>query len=190
MVIGEHPWNVSNTSIMLRQILKAAYTIPTFVSSDCKSLIQGMMKVNPTDRMTIEEILEHPWLKLAQSVPTKPSFKAPSLVMPEPAPTTMKEVSEASARISTRENSGIFSPFEESHEAGETGSMPKLVQRSLSFEHLVSREPEQLGSARRKVEGPGAALAQVRQRSATNLTQQRGPARKRPVGTFDEDDGE
>jgi serine/threonine protein kinase len=190
MVTGEHPWNVSNTSIMLRQILKAAYTIPSFVSLGCKTLIQGMMKVNPADRITIEAILEHPWLKLAQSVPTKANFKPPSLDLPAAPPTTIKEVSEASARASTRENSGIFSPFEEGQGDGQNGAMPRLVQRSLSFESMVSREPEQIVSARRKVQGPNMALAQSRQRSATNIKEARVPIRKRTKGAFEEDDGE
>jgi serine/threonine protein kinase len=189
MVIGEHPWNVSNTSIMLRQILKAAYTVPGFVSPACKNLIQSMMKVTPADRITIESLLEHPWMKLAESVPTKPSFKAPALVIPAPQPATIKDISEASARASQHSDSGICSPFEAG--AAGSGAMPKLVQRSLSFENMVSRGPEENMSARRKVQGPGVSLAQSRQRSATNLEAQRRAqvGRRKVMGPIDEDDG-
>jgi serine/threonine protein kinase len=190
MVSGEHPWNVSNTSIMLRQILKAAFTVPPFVSAGCKQLIQSMMKVNPADRITIESIIDHPWLKLAASVPTNPGFKPPVLQMPTPQPTTIKDISEASARAAHTSDSGIFSPFQA--EAQPSGEMPRLVQRSASFESLVgARGPDENMSARRKVQVSGPSLAQSRQKSATNLEAQRRTqvGRRKPIGTIDEDDG-
>jgi serine/threonine protein kinase len=188
MVVGEHPWNVSNTSIMLRQILKAAYTVPTFVSPACKSLIQAMMKVNPVDRITIEGIVEHPWFACAATAPAKPAFTPPALVIPAPQATTIKDIAEASARASQQGDSGIVSPFEAGQQPA--GEMPKLVQRSLSFENLVGTAPEQLGSARRKVQAPaGLSLSQTRQRSATNLATQKKALGRRALGAIDEDDG-
>jgi serine/threonine protein kinase len=190
MVVGEHPWNVANTSIMLRQILKAAYTVPNFVSPECKALIQGMMKVNPADRITIEGIIEHPWMACAAKAPAKPEFLPPVLQIPAPQATTIKDISEASARAAQHGDSGIVSPFE----AGEQtpGAMPRLVERSLSFENMVGTAPEQLGSARRKVQAPsGLSLSQVRQRSATNLAAQRKATagRRAGMGAINEDDG-
>jgi serine/threonine protein kinase len=189
MVVGEHPWNVSNTSIMLRQILKATYTVPAFVSPGCKVLIQSMMKVNPADRITIEAILEHPWLRIAAQVPTNPGFQMPSLAIPAPAE-TIKDISEASARAAHTSEGGIFSPFEAGGDG--TGAMPKLVQRSASFESLVSaRGLDENASARRKVQGQGPSLAQSRQRSATNIEAQRRAqvGRRKSMGPIDEDDG-
>jgi hypothetical protein len=122
-------------------------------------------------------------------VPINSFFKMPSIEIPEAPPASIKEISEASARASTRGDSGIFSPFEEGGDDADTKSMPRLVQRSLSFERMVSRGPEQLGSARKKVQGPGMALAQSRQRSATNLEPQRGAPRKKSLFLIAEDDG-
>jgi serine/threonine protein kinase len=65
MVAGQFPWHESNTGIMLRQILKASYTVPDFVSPQCKDLISSILKRDPQDRLAIEGILDHPWLKLA-----------------------------------------------------------------------------------------------------------------------------
>jgi serine/threonine protein kinase len=190
MVVGEHPWNVSNTSIMLRQILKAAYTVPSFVSPECKALIQAMMKVNPTERISIEGIIEHPWLACAAKAPAKSEFVPPVLQIPAPQPTTIKDISEASARAAQQGDSGIVSPFEAGEQTG--GAMPRLVERSLSFENMVGTAPEQLGSARRKVQAPsGLSLSQTRQRSATNLAAQRRTTagRRQGMGAINEDDG-
>jgi serine/threonine protein kinase len=189
MVIGEHPWNVTNTSIMLRQILKGAYTVPGYISPACKNLIQSMMKVNPVDRISIERLVEHPWLKLAESAPTKPNFKAPPLVIPPPQPTSIKDISEASARAAQKSDSGIFSPFQDGGEG--SGQMPKLVQRSRSFEQMVSRPPEESSSARRKFQGKGMSLVQSRQRSATNLEAKKRAqvGRRKNMGPINEDDG-
>lgn len=189
MVSGEHPWNVSNTSIMLRQILKAAYTVPPFVSAGCKQLIQSMMKVNPADRITIESIIDHPWLKLAATVPTNPGFKPPVLQIPVLQPTTIADISKASARASHTSDSGIFSPFEAGAQA--SGEMPKLVQRSASFESLVgARGPDENMSARRKVQVTGQSLASSRQKSATNLAERKAQVgRRKTIGPINEDDG-
>jgi serine/threonine protein kinase len=67
MVTGELPWTISNTSIMLRQILKADYTAPGFLSPQCKDLLSSTLKVKPEERISIEDIMKHPWLGLASS---------------------------------------------------------------------------------------------------------------------------
>eukprot|EP01130_Rhizamoeba_saxonica_P009856 TRINITY_DN4022_c0_g1_i2.p1 TRINITY_DN4022_c0_g1~~TRINITY_DN4022_c0_g1_i2.p1 ORF type:complete len:269 (+),score=38.61 TRINITY_DN4022_c0_g1_i2:1064-1870(+) len=41
--------------------------MPQFLSDDCKNLISRMLVVNPLDRITIEEIMGHPWFN--ESVP-------------------------------------------------------------------------------------------------------------------------
>lgn len=65
MVTCEHPWNVANTAQMLQQITKASYTVPAYVTSACTELIGEMLKVDPNERIAIDDILAHPWMKLA-----------------------------------------------------------------------------------------------------------------------------
>jgi serine/threonine protein kinase len=42
IVTGSHTWTITNTSLMLRQILKGNYTVPAHVSQKCRGLLQGM----------------------------------------------------------------------------------------------------------------------------------------------------
>jgi serine/threonine protein kinase len=66
MVTGSVPWNITNTSVMIHQILKGVFNIPSEVSQNCARLIRGILKVNPQDRYTIEQILNDPWLAVAE----------------------------------------------------------------------------------------------------------------------------
>ena len=58
------------SSRMKRKIMAGEYTFPEEawknISSDAKNMIQKMLKVEPSDRMTIEEFFHHPWVKVAQ----------------------------------------------------------------------------------------------------------------------------
>lgn len=36
---------------------------PIFVSDDCKNSLEEILKVEPADRPSIEEIMNHPWIK-------------------------------------------------------------------------------------------------------------------------------
>ncbi|OHT16885.1 CAMK family protein kinase [Tritrichomonas foetus] len=61
----EHPWVTGNVPKMIEQIQKARYTIPNTVSPACADLIKQILKVNPNERISTENILNHPWLNLA-----------------------------------------------------------------------------------------------------------------------------
>lgn len=106
MVTGEHPWDVENTTVMVRQIMKAQFRVPSWVSADCQDLIYGMMRVDPNDRLTVDEIMAHPWLKSASA--DDPELEMPAL----PAqPPTIEELAVASASNSQPVDHGILSPF-------------------------------------------------------------------------------
>lgn len=64
LVTFNHPWNVANVSQMLSQITHCKYTIPPYVTSACSDLIESILKLD--DRLPCEDILCHPWMKLAQ----------------------------------------------------------------------------------------------------------------------------
>ncbi|KAI5658094.1 hypothetical protein M9H77_26887 [Catharanthus roseus] len=42
------------------------------VSEDAKDLVRGMLEQNPYSRLTVEEVLDHPWIQNADTVPTIP----------------------------------------------------------------------------------------------------------------------
>lgn len=203
MVTGEHPWNITNTSIMLRQILKGSYTVPNFVSPKCKELIQGMMKVDPHQRMTMEQVLQHPWLKAAQKakITLTQNIKVETPVLPPLQSVTIEQISEASAKSSTRSNHGIFSPFQDGEEENvdnddekEDSCLPRLCVRSASVENFTSLSgitgPGTSSSRKRFQPNAGLSMAASRQRSTTNLIGRKQINKKPsvPMMTIIEDD--
>jgi len=154
MVTGEHPWNISNTSIMLRQILKGQFSIPSFVSADCKDLISRMLTVEVSKRISLDEIANHPWLKLAKVLPQGRSLPD-RLVLPTSQPMSLEELSEASSRSSQRSEEGIYSP---------------LLFRSSSLVNLTNQEKE---SKIVRVSKPSLSIGANRQKSSHHLVQKK-----------------
>ena len=132
MVTGEHPWIVSNTNIMLRQILKGKYDIPTYLSEDCRNLISGMLKINACERMTLDKIMQHPWLKKANLVP-QGKYLPPTLNLPPLQPFSLQELSDASAMSSKRSDCGIYNPFE-----SDTSNLTRSTQL-ITLESLINK---------------------------------------------------
>lgn len=158
LVTGEHPWNVTNAAVMLRQILKAAFTIPSHVSDPCRSLIEGMLKLVPGDRMTMQQILEHPWLKLGDTAEWRDAVARPVLEPPTPPPMTMQQIFDAAGRAQRHAEGEIVSPFEQ----GASAVAIRVCARSLSFDQAKLTP----AGGRAK---PPPTLAQARQRSVSNL---------------------
>ncbi|OHS94655.1 AGC family protein kinase [Tritrichomonas foetus] len=118
MVTGEHPWSVMNTSLMLRQIMKATYTIPDYVSAECRDLISSLLKVKPQDRLPMEKIINHPWIKFSEwSLVSLPSSLDTALnTMRMEQPMTLEQISSSSSRSSHRSDHGIISPFDDDYQ--------------------------------------------------------------------------
>jgi serine/threonine protein kinase len=114
MVTGSHPWTITNTSLMLRQILKGNYTVPSHVSPKCRDLIQGMIKVDLSQRLTMPQILSHPWMATAQKSKYAMGVPAlgPSLNLPLKTEKSVAEMAQESARNATVVEDGIISPFQ------------------------------------------------------------------------------
>lgn len=182
MVTGEHPWNISNTSIMLRQIISGTYSIPSFVSKDCADLIRKLMCVNSKQRIKMDQILSHPFLKKASKANVVKKMglvvSAPSLPLLQPVSisdlTTSLRSAHASARGETIDQvkKQVVSPFSEDETDGD--DMPNLLVRSASVDHFVSN-----GIKRKKFNTkPGSNLVQWKQQSCSNLLQKNKPVLK------------
>lgn len=62
MLTGQLPWTKRNQAQLFQQIRRGEYTVPKSLTPDCQSFIQGLMTVDITKRLTIEEALNHPWM--------------------------------------------------------------------------------------------------------------------------------
>lgn len=62
MVTGQLPWTKRNQNELFEQIRKGEYSIPSYLSKPCRDLIQKMMTVDTSKRITLEKAMQHPWL--------------------------------------------------------------------------------------------------------------------------------
>ncbi|XKL69577.1 hypothetical protein PGB90_007346 [Kerria lacca] len=67
LVCGQAPFQEANDSETLTMIMDCKYTIPNYVSEDCKRLIARMLVRQPEKRATLEEIANDPWLRNSHS---------------------------------------------------------------------------------------------------------------------------
>ncbi|XP_076111883.1 uncharacterized protein LOC143080089 isoform X1 [Mytilus galloprovincialis] len=61
---GEPPFQEANDSETLTMILDCKYKMPVHVSQECKDLVSIMLKREPSERASLEEILCHDWLHM------------------------------------------------------------------------------------------------------------------------------
>ena len=137
MVTGEFPWNLSNTGIMIQQILKAEFKVPPFVSQTCKDLITSMMKENPNERISMEDILKHPFLKLAANanVVKKDGILVKPPKLPKLPQFSIEQLSKLN-RDKANSDHGIFAPSVNNNNGD--SSLPPLsgvMHRSMSLEN-------------------------------------------------------
>jgi len=75
MLSGSPPFD-DEDGRLYRRILegKFEFDVPQWqtVSSEAKDLVRGLLSVNPKERLTVQQTLEHPWLRSAVSPPSLP----------------------------------------------------------------------------------------------------------------------
>lgn len=76
MVCGKLPFKDKDAKTMLSDVASKLH-FPSRIDDKCKDLIKGILKYNPKDRLTLEEIKSHPWMsrtvrKKLQPVCSKP----------------------------------------------------------------------------------------------------------------------
>lgn len=75
LLCGSPPFETSDLKETYRCIKQVEYTLPAFLSLPAKHLISGILRRNPQDRLTLEEILDHEFFKVSG---WKPGSRDPS----------------------------------------------------------------------------------------------------------------
>ena len=76
MLTGKYPFFDTNSTNLFKKICRGAFFLPNFLSTKASCLILNLMRLNPEDRMTSEEILNHPWFSDDLTIPAKkPRFE-------------------------------------------------------------------------------------------------------------------
>lgn len=63
MLCGTVPFKAQNLEDLHKLILKGEFSFPVELSSEAQTMVRGMIKLNPRERLTIPQILAHAWLK-------------------------------------------------------------------------------------------------------------------------------
>ncbi|XP_078054914.1 serine/threonine-protein kinase NIM1-like [Mustelus asterias] len=119
MVTGTLPFRAENIRKLKKCVLLGSYTIPAYVSEPCQKLIQGILQNIPTNRYTLSNILESPWLKGIECpepyLPYRlnPAHLASSLPLNEEE----KEVKKALRNLGITEEHICNNPTQDSHSA-------------------------------------------------------------------------
>lgn len=63
IVAASLPFKGDTVSLVKRKILSGHYTIPKYVSSDCRDLIRNLLQLDPTKRLSTNQIKSCAWMK-------------------------------------------------------------------------------------------------------------------------------
>lgn len=64
MICGYLPFEDKNNDILYKKITDGKFTIPSYVSEPCKDLLKKILTTDPSKRISINQIKNHPWYKL------------------------------------------------------------------------------------------------------------------------------
>jgi hypothetical protein len=67
MVTAQIPWKRTTLKEQVAYLCRGEFQVPKYLTKECKKLIKSMLIVSQTDRATVEEIKQHPWLSLYQA---------------------------------------------------------------------------------------------------------------------------
>jgi len=63
MLIGRYPFHEAEPTKLFEKIKLGNFTIPSRASAKAKCLIRNLLRREAEDRLTAEEVLQHPWLQ-------------------------------------------------------------------------------------------------------------------------------
>lgn len=61
LLTGNLPFDDENIRRLLGKVKTGVYTIPSHISSNARDLITRMLTVDPASRITLREVVAHPW---------------------------------------------------------------------------------------------------------------------------------
>ena len=81
MVVGSFPWTAVKPEAVAIQIIRCQYTIPPFVSPKLASIITHLLCPDPSERLTIDEVLLSDWF--IDKIPFTHTFSETNIIMSE-----------------------------------------------------------------------------------------------------------
>jgi serine/threonine protein kinase len=69
LVTASLPFDGPNSIVVLKKIVRGVFSIPEYVPKELQDLIRLMLTLDPTERITIPQIKQHPWYMGADDTP-------------------------------------------------------------------------------------------------------------------------
>lgn len=63
LLVGRPPFETQGVKSTLTRVVMDDYKLPGYLSPEAKDLIHSLLQKNPKDRISLEQILEHPFIK-------------------------------------------------------------------------------------------------------------------------------
>lgn len=64
MLVGRYPFHDTDPGAVLLKVRRGSFSVPESLSSHARCLIRSLLRMEPAERLTAEEVLDHPWFKL------------------------------------------------------------------------------------------------------------------------------
>ncbi|KAJ8903970.1 hypothetical protein NDN08_000501 [Rhodosorus marinus] len=63
LLVGKIPFEAEGMLELFKKIREGVYTVPDFVDEEARDLIRQMLNMNASERISVREVLKHPWLQ-------------------------------------------------------------------------------------------------------------------------------
>ena len=63
MLVGQYPFHDGNVGHLFKKIRSGNFMLPECLSSQAKCLLRNLLRTDPSERLDIENILQHPWFR-------------------------------------------------------------------------------------------------------------------------------
>ncbi|KXJ68237.1 hypothetical protein RP20_CCG004887 [Aedes albopictus] len=66
-LVGKPPFDTEGVKSTLTKVVLSNYTIPSYISAEARDLIDQLLKKNPAERIKLDQVLQHPFMRKATS---------------------------------------------------------------------------------------------------------------------------
>jgi hypothetical protein len=145
LLAGEYPFDDDSEIMTQRKIVQVEYNMPFYFSSDLRDLIQRMLQLNPSDRITIESIQEHAWMNQYDSDTDE---EEEACLTPSSSTTTNQSTSDVDSIFSQNENTIAMDDSLDFHHISPDLKFSPQVRSSLGILRPSQQQQQQNKSPR------------------------------------------
>ncbi|XP_033883972.2 serine/threonine-protein kinase PLK3-like [Acipenser ruthenus] len=143
LMCGNPPFETSDLKETYRCIKEVEYVLPHFLSLPAQKLITGILQRNPSNRLTLDEILNHEFFTKGftpDKLPPSSCVMIPELNPPSPAKKFFSKV--AKSLFGKKKSKAEKSPSEERDDISKlvTGIVKTSISRQMSYKTVEGNE--------------------------------------------------